>query len=113
MTKHRGSILKPSHGDSSNGGLSSKFDAVVIYTDDEPITDAPENAVRLVRRIIGSREVLHLEPIHRPEDDRTVGPMAGGTYVSSYDYGVFGVGYVALSLHDRFESQALYDALSR
>jgi hypothetical protein len=68
--------------------------------------------VRLVERWIGGRAVVHAEPIERPEG--MLGPMAGGTFIDTSDSRFSAaVGfYGAVSLHDRWESQAQYDALS-
>lgn len=115
MTKHTLSIYRSTRkgpaNDPSNGGLSSKFDEVVLIDldDYEHVSDTPENAVLLVKRTYGDRTIYHLEPVHVPEG--MVGPMAGGSYAASagtipglpYEF------YGALALHDRFETQAQYD----
>jgi hypothetical protein len=80
----------------------------VIVVDDEidPVLAASPDtpAVRLVRRWIGGKEIVHAEPVEGP-GERMAGPMMGGAYIASSD-GRFGeaVGiYGAIPLHDRFE----------
>ncbi len=75
----------------------------------EPTPERP--AVVLVRRSIGGRQVVHVEPVERPEGTPW---MAGGAYVATSDsrFGELVGFYGAVSLHDRTESWAQYRALS-
>lgn len=99
-------------GDCSNGGISSKFDMVLIPHPEGPVEideskPLPENLCEVVRRTICGREHVHVQP----HGTRASGgcAMAGGCFVYSSD-GRFGEaigngGYPA-SLHDRFEEDA-------
>ena len=99
--------------DSSNRGISSRCDKVILVglgKECEIFEPTPERpAVRLVRRTLSGRPYLHVEPVEQPEG--LVGPMAGGTFIYSTD-SRFPSPY-PISLHDRFETQATYDALTR
>ncbi len=105
-------IYKDEGGDSSNGGLSSKAQRVILV--DSEIGDAPFEpsekipAVKLVRRNIGG-EYLSAQPMSEPYDE--IGYMFGGCFIYSSD-SRFPSSY-PIPLHDRCESQKLYDTLSR
>ena len=113
-------IFKPSYGDCSNGGISSKYDEVLIEHPQGWIevdeSDPPENLCIVIKRFLFGRNYYHIEPI-RPRDRGSAGYMYGGTIVYSSDSRFreltdreFGCG--ALPLHDRQETQELYDMLS-
>lgn len=114
----RAEIVKSPRGDYSNGGVSSRFDEVTLVGPEftgpfEPTESAPP--LRLVKRVLGSGRVLfHFEPLAKPLG--AVGPMFGGAYVASSDSrfteAVEGM-YGAVPLHDRFETPAQYESLSR
>jgi hypothetical protein len=100
--------------DATNGGISSRCHQVTLVGLGpegeifEPTVEAP--AVRLVRRrtSLSNRVYLHAEPVDKPEG--MVGPMAGGNFIYTSD-SRFPCDY-PISLHDRFETQAQYNALS-
>lgn len=102
----RAEIYKNENRDFSNGGLSSKFDTVLIPVKDGCIDvdrdNPPENLVRIVRRNIFGREYVHVEPWGK--ENETV--MAGGTFVytcdSRFNETINNGGY-PVSLHDRQE----------
>lgn len=100
--------------DSSNGGISSRVDSVVVLGGPEifePGADRP--AVKLVRRQFGSGVYIHAEPVDKPAGD-LVGPMFGGTYISSCDSrwrDLVGHSY-PIPLHDRWETPEQYRMLS-
>jgi hypothetical protein len=106
-------IFRWSLGECSNGGISSRCNKVVLIGLGrsaqvfEPGPDCP--AVRIVKRTIGRSEYLHAEPVDQPEG--LVGPMSGGTFIYSCD-SRFPWDY-PIALHDRWETQQDYDALSR
>jgi len=111
-------VLTSSCGDSSNGGLSTRVGKVVVLTDVEgarvftPGPDAP--AVKLVRRTIGDHVYVHAEPVDPPPAGH-FGWMAGGAYIETSDgrwRAVTGIDY-PVPLHDRCETPALYEAMSR
>jgi hypothetical protein len=103
-------------GDCTNGGISSKFNQLLVlcergnHTVDE--TNPPENLVKLVHRRLFNRDIYHLEPVRKAEG---VGWMMGGNYGGTSDSrfsdmtGIYG----AIPIHDRDEDQATYDMLSR
>jgi hypothetical protein len=102
---------------SSNKGISETFDEVVVVPEGET-SDKP-NAVRIVRRSIGSRTIFHAEPVNQPKN--SVGPMSGGSYVAldgiiSTMYPSFAAEledfYGAINLHDRFETASEYISYS-
>jgi len=103
--------------DCTNGGISSKYDKVVFVANGEQ-SDEP-NAVRIIRRGFGSRIVFHAEPI--AQDGTLINGMAGGNFVSfdslvadMYpEYPELQDFYGLIALHDRSETQAEYDMLSR
>ena len=111
----RAEIYVGPHGDCSNGGISSKAQYVTLvgpeFGEVFPVTEeAP--AVKMVKRNIAGKVVVHFEPVE-PCPPGHVGYMAGGAFVHGDSRFSEAVGfYGAASLHDRTESQSLYDALS-
>ena len=113
-------IFRWSLGDCSNAGLSSRCTKVTLIglgKHAEIFEPTPERpAVRIVKRTISGKEYIHAQPIERPQwaeitNSATVGPMAGGTFIYSSD-SRFPSSY-PIALHDRWETQAHYDALTR
>lgn len=99
-------IYRSGHGDCSNGGISSRYDEVLVPVEDGYIdvdTDnPPENLVRIVRRNIYGCEYVHVEPWNC--EGRIV--MSGGTFVYSSDsrfIETINNGDYPVSLHDRCE----------
>jgi len=122
-------IYRNRRGDFSNGGISGKADQVVIVNlpgPFEPDEDTP--AVRLVRgNIPGTVKIVPAvktlgggwTTMYR-DGEKTIGPMAGGCYVATSDSRfrdacrMLGADAAeAVSLHDRFETPAHYDMLTR
>lgn len=121
-------VYRPAGGDCTNGGVTSRVTKVIVtHVQDErsepvlvpdsmrifpPTGEAP--AMKLVIRTIFKRTCLHLEPVGRPPAGH-LGWMAGGNCASTSDSRWIqlagGTDYV--SIHDRSETQALYDTLSR
>jgi len=113
--------------DCTNGGASSKFDRIDVIVDDGfskevDLDDAPENLFKLEVMSIGPSKSAHLVPVRQPSG--VVGPMMGGNYATTSDsrwsrYVASQLGpefrFVAtcLPIHDRFETQEMYDALTR
>jgi hypothetical protein len=57
-------ILKPSYGDCSNGGLSSKVNEVTLVEAKGPFEASDEYpAVKLVTRHLFGRDYTHAEPV--------------------------------------------------
>lgn len=129
-------VYRSSLGDCSNGGISSRCDRVVVVgvvtemqggrselrpfpesamVGSVPADDAP--AVIVVKRRMGRQRLLHVEPLEQPNRDEGTPYMAGGCYVGGSDSRLrelLGADefYGALSLHDRTESWALYNAMT-
>lgn len=100
-------------GNCSNGGISSKYDSVVLIDADvdapfEPSEDSP--AVKITRRLIGGLEYIYAEPVERCPAGH-VGYMAGGCYIITSDRR-FPFDY-PIPLHDRTETIEQYDQLSQ
>lgn len=99
----------------ANGGISERYDSVLVLCGDGPIevdTDnPPENLVRIERSDF-SRYVRAVPVAAAPSG--TTGWMAGGAIINSSD-GRFKdlTGGCPAYLHDHTETWAAYDALSR
>lgn len=98
----------------SNGGISERFDTLLLICEDGFIdvdeSNPPENLVKVVTRSLYDGEYKHIEPYKKATE---IGYMAGGSYASSPDSRFSKISKYPLSIHDRQESQELYDALSR
>ena len=105
-------------GDCSNNGISSRYDSLwLIHPEGYKEIDEsnpPENLVKLVEKRSYSRpgEVYrYLEPVAEPNG---LGWMHGGNIGESSDSRFYDVsGGYPLPIHDRCESQEMYDRLSR
>jgi len=94
-------IFKPSFGDCSNNGLSSKAESVTLVEADGPFeADEKHPAVKLVTRHLSGRDYTHAEPVVEVPSDKC-GYMFGGTYISTSD-SRFPADY-PIPLHDRTE----------
>lgn len=113
--------------DPTNGGVSGRCNEIMVACDsgNERDIDAynpPENLFRVEEMNIGFCRALHLVP-YSSHKDGLVGPMFGGNYATTSDsrWGRwlserFGAAFrfnTCLAIHDRYETQELYDALSR
>ncbi len=100
----------------SNGGISERVEAVTIIDIDGPFEPAPDRpAVRIIRRQHSGTDFIHAEPVE-PVGKGRVGYMSGGSFIYSCDSRFSeAVGAVGrpISLHDRVETYAEYEALSR
>lgn len=107
-------IYKSKFGDSSNGGISSRYSEVLIECKDGYIeideNNPPENFCKVVERRMWDKTYLHIEP-YKATDKGCVGWMAGGCFCSAPDSRFSRISAYPLSLHDRQESQELYDAM--
>lgn len=120
-------VLRPADfPDCTNGGASAEFDRIEVIVDDGftcevDLEDAPRNLFRLEVMSIGPTKSAHLVPVRQPKG--VVGPMAGGNYATisdsrwgSYVASEMGPEFrfmTCLPIHDRFETQEMYDALCR
>jgi len=117
----RVSIIRDSGTNCSNGGVSSAKNMLTLVnvegpsepTDDAPAATVEHNAFNTVKVV----------PVARLErfGENKIGPMMGGCYVTTSD-SRFGEklrdmgqsnSYVAIPLHDRYETQKEYNALSK
>jgi hypothetical protein len=103
-----------SRGDSTNNGLSSKFDTLLLIHEEGFIdideNNIPENLVKVVTRHLFGSEYKHIEPYKKATK---VGYMMGGNYASTSDSRFSRISKYPLAIHDRQESQQEYDSLSR
>lgn len=100
-------------GDSTNGGISSKHDRLILVGSGIPeIFEADEDtpAVKLVKRFIGGREYIHAEPVEWKGEGEIKG-IFGGNFIYTSD-SRFPSDY-PIPLHDRQETQEMYDRLTR
>ena len=108
-------IYKHKASDCSNGGISSKYDEILVICSDGFVevdeNNPPENLCKVVGRHLFGKTIYHVEPYAKASG---LGWMAGGCYVGSSDsrFDRLFDGYGALSLHDRTESQEEYDRYS-
>lgn len=98
-------------GNCSNHGISERFNEILLICDEGyvDVKGDEENLCKVVRRNLFGREYLHVEPVKAPTG---VGYMSGGTFVYSSDARFNRISEYPLSLHDRCESQELYNRLS-
>lgn len=98
-------VLRPTT-DCTNGGITMKHDTFVLVGEGIPeifaaCPDTP--ALMLVRNQFG----CHARPVDAPTGDKVIGPMFGGCFVTSSDSRMPAE---TIRVHDRFETQAQYDA---
>lgn len=105
-------IYKNRHKDCSNGGISSKFDEILVECPDgwQEIDEnnPPENLCKIVVRDLGFTVDVHVEPVVKPNG---AGWMYGGCIVDTSDsrWTRLKGHYYPLKLHDRCEKGNLYD----
>lgn len=116
-------------GNSSNGGISSKYSSLTVVNIPGPFEPHPDRPAVLLHSHV--RGVATLVPAVQTGNKwvpfkipGVIGPMAGGSYAGSSD-SRFGVAvanllgcdmtsfYGLIPIHDRFESEELYNTLSR
>ncbi len=100
-------IYKHEGSDCSNGGISSKYDEVILWSCED--SEAPENAVVYVDRVLFGKAAPYLKPVNPPKG--LVGPMYGGCICYTSNGAVPHNGEM-LKLHDRYETQELYNKLT-
>lgn len=100
--------------DCTNGGASSKQDSFILVDQDiNAPFEVKEDDIYLivVRRNLSGRIYKHVEPRRNGEKIGSgVGPMFGGNFIYTSD-SRFPNDY-PLPIHDRFETQAEYNAMS-
>lgn len=107
-------IFKSHLGDCSNGGISSRYREILLICPEGHVevdeNNPPENLCKLVERNIFGEIYRHVEPVAKANG---VGWMASGAIVYTCDSRFRDMSPYPLVLHDRTESQELYDMLSR
>ena len=110
-------VYRGPFGDCTNGGVSSRHDTLMLICDegflDIDPKDPPDNLVKIVKRKFCGETIYHIEPYAEPTG---VGWMMGGNYAATADSRfskMVGGMYGAVAIHDRQESQEMYDLLSR
>lgn len=99
-------ILRRNGADCTNGGISSRFNEVLVEVPngylEVDVDNPPENLCRIVRRNFLGNEYVHLEPVSL----KGRCAMAGGNYAyasdSRFNYTISNGGY-PVSIHDRVE----------
>lgn len=108
-------VYKSNHGDCSNGGITSKYSELLLIHDrgyiDIDENNLPENLVKIVTRRLFGKTYMHIEPV-KPVSDGCIGYMAGGAIGYSCDGRFSELSEYPLNIHDRQESQSLYNQLS-
>ena len=107
-------VYKNGNSDCTNGGISSKYNMLLLVCDDGYIdideNNIPENAVKIVTRNLFGTEYKHIEPMKKATE---VGYMAGGNIGYSCDSRFRELSEYPLTIHDRQETQEQYNYLSR
>lgn len=98
-------VLRTAGQDCTCNGVTAHSQCVLLVGDGVPAhfearPDTP--VVKLVRRDLGGREYMHVEPLESPQGSWN-GPMAGGNFIYSTDSRFHTVSHYPLSVHDRFE----------
>lgn len=108
-------IYKEGGRDSSNFGLSSRCDKVVIVGKGIPeISEASDDcpAVEIVERIVIGKPYLTAYPVKAAPQHQTL-YMFGGCFIWSCDSRFRDISEYPVPLHDRSETWEQYDALSK
>ena len=114
-------IYRNSFGGSSNGGISSVHNEAILTNErvlPEEIKASGLPIIQVVKRYglgVNGGIYVHAEPVRSGcAIEKSIGPMAGGTFVFTSDSRyreITGVDY-PISLHDRWETPEQYEALS-
>ena len=111
--------------DCTIGGVSSRLDSIEVFSADATNAQIaawclknrvrPSDVCRLNKRMLWGEKHYTIEPVMHPKGK--VGPMFGGNFAYTSD-GIWAdmLGERTgrpLPIHDRFETQDQYDALSR
>ena len=106
-------VYKSRLGDCTNGGITSRYNELLLICEDGWIeideNNPPENLVKVVTRNLWDREYKHIEP-YASTNEGCVGWMSGGNIAYSCDSRFSRFSEYPLCVHDRQETQALYDS---
>lgn len=107
-------VYKSHYGDCSNGGITSRYWDLLLVCDEGYIeideNDPPENLVVVKVRHFGGKEYKYIEPVAHC-DSGCVGWMNGGALAYSCDSRFRNISPYPLCIHDRQESQKLYNSM--
>ena len=119
-------IYRFPHGDCTNGGISTGHNRLCIVNIDGPTkpNDGAPAALLVKGNVPGSAKVIPAVEVDGAwvayDDPNRVGPMFGGNIADSSDSRwntavgrITGAWGAPVHIHDRYETQAQYDALSR
>ena len=115
--KHQSSVFPDN--DCSNGGVSGKYDNLMLKCDDGPF-ETDENDPQLVELKLHMGHPI-IVPCNNTDPTKTIGPMMGGAFGYSSDSRfsklvskLYGDSfYGGVPIHDRYETPEQYEALSR
>lgn len=121
-------VYKSGKSDCTNGGVSSRFDSLYLcrdyvtpedvfeYCDKQARMDEIERFVKTeTRNLFGARIYKNIVLVYEDNKKDLIGGMSGGNLLFSCDARweeITGCPY-PLSIKDRYETQEVYDALSR
>lgn len=101
-------------GDCTNGGISAKYDQLLVVCDDGFIdvdpANPPKNLAEVVHRHLFGQDIYHIEPW---ENAKGAGWMMGGNYAATSDSRfskLCGNQYGAVAIHDRDETWEQYNS---
>lgn len=116
-------VYRDSLGDCTGRGVSSRHNTMTLFsncTKKEALQHCIDNcidvdsALYLNMRELWGEDHPFAEPLIKPSNK--VGPMFGGNFVYTSDSRLYRFGgkyHLPIPVHDRFETQEEYDALSR
>lgn len=103
------SVYKNGGDDCSNGGITSKYNRLLLICEEGHIEvdekNPPENLVKVVTRRLFGKEYKHIEPYAPCKE---VGWMAGGCIGYASDGRFRNMSAYPLSIHDRQETPENY-----
>lgn len=110
-------VYKHGKYDCTNGGISSKYNELLVMCPDGHVKvdleNPPENLVIVVKRFLFGKTIYYIEPY---KIAKHIGWMSGGNFAFSCDSRfsrLIDGNHYAISIHDRQETQAEYDVLSK
>ncbi len=99
--------------DCTNGGITSKIDSIILVDESLPQqfeVGNGETYLKLVRRKIDGEIYIHAEPVGEKIESGSVGYMFGGNFIYTIDSRFKEISRQPLKVHDRRESQKLYNS---
>lgn len=116
-------VYRDSLGDCTNNGATSRHSQMTFFWEcskEQALSYCkeyninPDSALVLIKRELWGEDHSYAAPLIWPSDK--LGPMFGGNFIYTSDdnfYKMCGLKTASpISVHDRFETQAQYDALS-